>query len=214
MTMQETGDSAVAWYKRRRTLVVFVVVAFFAGVLAGGATTTDGTAGSGTELEIAELTGEWDEVAQALGVDTSATPEELAARIEDLNEDLSRREDRLAQRADELAERESELDTRAEELAERESELDAREEELAEQQDTGPPPEDEPDSSGGCRSDQVDINTASHQALQRIHEIGPERAEQVVNLRPFSSVDDLTRVSGIAEGRLGGIKNQGLACVD
>ncbi|SNR64789.1 Helix-hairpin-helix motif-containing protein [Haloechinothrix alba] len=212
--MQATDDSAVAWYKRRRTLVVLVVVAFFVGALIGRASATDGTADSGTELEIAELTGEWDDVATALDLDTSATPEELVARIDELESGLSRHEDQLAQRSDELAERESELDTREEELAERERELDAREEELAEQQEAGPSPEDEPDSSGGCRSDQVDINTASRRALQQIYEIGPERADQVVNLRPFSSVDDLTRMNGIAEGRLGGIKNEGIACVD
>ena len=49
----------------------------------------------------------------------------------------------------------------------------------------------------GC----VDINTADHANLQRIIHIGPERAQQIINLRPFRSVDDLVRVSGIAAAR-------------
>jgi competence ComEA-like helix-hairpin-helix protein len=62
----------------------------------------------------------------------------------------------------------------------------------------------------------LDINTASTAELQRIRHIGPERAAQIVRLREqrrFQSVDQLTRVSGIAAGRLRDIKQQGLACV-
>ena len=60
----------------------------------------------------------------------------------------------------------------------------------------------------GC----VDINRASFDELQRIHQIGPERAQQIINLRPFRSVDDLTRVSGIGSVRIEEIKAQGVAC--
>ncbi len=59
----------------------------------------------------------------------------------------------------------------------------------------------------------VDINSASHGELQRIIHIGPDRATQILSLRPFSSVDSMTRISGIAAGRLADIKAQGLACV-
>lgn len=59
----------------------------------------------------------------------------------------------------------------------------------------------------------IDINTASSQELQRIIHIGPARAESLMMLRPFRSVDDLTRVSGIGPGRLADIKAQGVACV-
>lgn len=59
----------------------------------------------------------------------------------------------------------------------------------------------------------VDINTASLEELQRITHIGSARAAGIINLRPFNSVDGLTRVSGIAAGRLADIKSQGLACV-
>lgn len=73
-----------------------------------------------------------------------------------------------------------------------------------------PPP---PSSGGGCVAGQVDINSASFEDLQRIIHVGPERATQIQNLRPFSSVDALTRVNGIAEARLRDIKHQGVACV-
>lgn len=61
----------------------------------------------------------------------------------------------------------------------------------------------------GC----VDLNTASLEELQRIVHIGPERALEIVRLRPLSSVDDLVNVSGIGPARLADIKKQGLACV-
>jgi predicted flap endonuclease-1-like 5' DNA nuclease len=45
-------------------------------------------------------------------------------------------------------------------------------------------------------------------------EMGSVRAAQIVALRPFSSLDELTRVSGIGPSHLNTIKGQGLACVD
>jgi beta-lactamase superfamily II metal-dependent hydrolase len=71
-----------------------------------------------------------------------------------------------------------------------------------------------PPPPGGCGPGQVNINTASSSELQRIIHIGPARAEQMPALRPFRSVDDLVRISGIAAARLADIKAQGLACVD
>ncbi|WP_232725644.1 MBL fold metallo-hydrolase [Bacillus sp. FJAT-44742] len=61
----------------------------------------------------------------------------------------------------------------------------------------------------GC----IDINSASFEELQEIHQIGPERAEQIEELRPFSSVDDMTRISGVGPARIDEIKAEGLACV-
>jgi competence ComEA-like helix-hairpin-helix protein len=62
----------------------------------------------------------------------------------------------------------------------------------------------------------VDINIAAAAELQRIIHIGPARAAEIVQLRqqrPFASVDQLTRVRGIAAARLRDINQQGLACV-
>ena len=63
-------------------------------------------------------------------------------------------------------------------------------------------------------SETVNINTASLEALQKIIHVGPAYAEQIIELRPFSSINDLTRVRGIGDGRLRDIKEQGFAYVD
>ena len=63
----------------------------------------------------------------------------------------------------------------------------------------------------------IDINTASAEELQDIIHIGPAYAEQIIELRqvrPFTSLDELTRVQGIGEGRLADIREQGLAYVE
>ena len=62
-------------------------------------------------------------------------------------------------------------------------------------------------------ADQVEINTASLQQLEEIIGIGPVKAQEIINSRPFSSVDDLLRVKGIGEKTLQKIKEQGLAYV-
>jgi competence protein ComEC len=63
--------------------------------------------------------------------------------------------------------------------------------------------------AGNC----IDINTASIERLEEIMHIGPARAQELINLRPFSSVDDLGRIKGIGPARIADIKSQGLACV-
>lgn len=65
-----------------------------------------------------------------------------------------------------------------------------------------------------CEEGQININTASARELTKITYIGDARAEQIINLRPFDSVDDLINVVGIGEVYLSAIKQQGLACVD
>ena len=64
--------------------------------------------------------------------------------------------------------------------------------------------------SRGC----VDINTASARQLERIVHVGPVRAQSIIDLRPFSSVAGIQRVSGIGPARIRDIHNQGLACVE
>lgn len=66
----------------------------------------------------------------------------------------------------------------------------------------------------GCAANQININTASIEALEEITQIGPARAQIMFELRPFSSVDDMTRVPGITATALEKIKGQGLACVE
>jgi len=61
----------------------------------------------------------------------------------------------------------------------------------------------------GC----VDLNSAGTDALQEIVHIGPARAVRIVELRPFRSVRELSRVSGIGAERLADIETEGRACV-
>lgn len=60
----------------------------------------------------------------------------------------------------------------------------------------------------------VDINTASKEDLQKLTGIGPTYADRIIEKRPFSSVNDLIRVSGIGEVTLEKILEQGCAFVD
>ncbi len=62
----------------------------------------------------------------------------------------------------------------------------------------------------GC----ININTASEEELQKLSGVGPVIAQNIIDAKPFSSVDDLVRVSGIADAKLADIKAQGLACVE
>ena len=60
----------------------------------------------------------------------------------------------------------------------------------------------------------ININTASLYRLQEIIHISETRAQQLIDLRPFSSLDELTRVSGIGAARVRDIREQGLAFVE
>lgn len=60
----------------------------------------------------------------------------------------------------------------------------------------------------------VNINSASLEELDEIVGVGPVTAQKIIDARPFSSIDDLVKVNGIAEKKLANIKTEGLACVD
>jgi competence protein ComEC len=60
----------------------------------------------------------------------------------------------------------------------------------------------------------ININTASIEELLYIVHIGPERAAQIIRLRPFLSVDDLIRVDGIGPARLADIKRQNIVVTE
>lgn len=71
-----------------------------------------------------------------------------------------------------------------------------------------PEKEQQPVSSGSC----VDINSASEVEIQRIIHIGPARSQDLIQLRPYQSVDDLSKIKGIGPARIADILTQGIAC--
>ncbi|WP_218240517.1 helix-hairpin-helix domain-containing protein, partial [Pseudomonas sp. 2822-17] len=46
----------------------------------------------------------------------------------------------------------------------------------------------------------IDINSASVEKLSEIIHIGETRAEELIELRPFDSLDALSKINGIGEG--------------
>lgn len=62
------------------------------------------------------------------------------------------------------------------------------------------------------KSDCININNASKEELMEITQIGEARAKDIIDLRPFSSIDDLKKVNGIGDKRIQEIKQQGIAC--
>ncbi|RDW15475.1 MBL fold metallo-hydrolase [Oceanobacillus chungangensis] len=59
----------------------------------------------------------------------------------------------------------------------------------------------------------ININRASIDEVQAIIHIGPERAQDLFDMRPYDSVDGLSRIKGIGPARITDIKNEGIACV-
>lgn len=59
----------------------------------------------------------------------------------------------------------------------------------------------------------IDINHASQEQVEKIIHIGPERADDLIKLRPYESVEDLSRIKGIGPARIKEIQSEGIACV-
>ncbi|MBS3771552.1 MAG: DNA/RNA non-specific endonuclease [Bacteroidales bacterium] len=53
----------------------------------------------------------------------------------------------------------------------------------------------------------ININTASKSKLDQLYGIGPAKAEAIIEARPYSSVDDLTRAKGIGDVTLSRIED-------
>ena len=64
-----------------------------------------------------------------------------------------------------------------------------------------------------CEDGQIDVNSATIEELDLLYGVGPAKAQNIVDARPYENVDDLINANGIGEITLENIKNQGLACV-
>ena len=65
-----------------------------------------------------------------------------------------------------------------------------------------------------CGPDQVDVNSASLNDLERIQHISKIRGQELITLRPYQRVDDLIRINGIGASRLADILAEEIACVN
>ncbi|MFL2099526.1 MBL fold metallo-hydrolase [Desemzia sp. FAM 23991] len=71
------------------------------------------------------------------------------------------------------------------------------------------PEESAEESKLAPSSEMININTASYEELLEIVHIGPERAEEIIALRPFERVEELSEVNGIGAARLDDILTEG-----
>lgn len=65
-----------------------------------------------------------------------------------------------------------------------------------------------PSHSSNC----IDLNRASASQLDELPHVGEARAQSVIDLRPWRSADDLTRVSGLGPSRVADIKASSMLC--
>lgn len=65
-----------------------------------------------------------------------------------------------------------------------------------------------------CKSDQINVNTASQSSLDKLTGIGEVKAQAIIDTRPYETLEDLINVYGIGPATLEKIKDQGLACID
>lgn len=61
--------------------------------------------------------------------------------------------------------------------------------------------------------DCIDINKATATEIEKIVHIGSERAVNLIQNRPYESIEDLHKINGIGPARIQDITAQGLACV-
>ncbi len=59
----------------------------------------------------------------------------------------------------------------------------------------------------------ININEASESEIRQIVHIGPDRAQSLIDQRPFESIDQLMKIEGIGPTRIKDIKVQGIACI-
>ena len=94
--------------------------------------------------------------------------------------------------------------------------IETNKEETTTDSNTSNSSEQDPGANAETAADNscINLNTATISEVQAIIHIGPERAAELIDLRPFNALDDLSRIQGIGPARMADIKEQDLACMD
>ena len=61
---------------------------------------------------------------------------------------------------------------------------------------------------------EIDLNTAEEQELSQLPMVGPERAKQLVQNRPFKSWQDVEQIAGFSKGMIDDLKSGGAVIAD
>ena len=64
-------------------------------------------------------------------------------------------------------------------------------------------------SSAIGKADGIDLNTASQEDLERVGGLGRERAERIIQSRPFHSWDDVKRIEGFSDKLVSDLQQAG-----
>ncbi|MBM7839097.1 competence protein ComEA [Alkalihalobacillus xiaoxiensis] len=160
--------------------------------------------------EIGDLTLHIEEIEDQLDTVEEDYREELEEKYENeissLEEQITEKDDQLSNNKDTISKLEDEIATLSDELETAKAETESASASTSEAS--------EEESSNSCPAGSININTASESELQGIYEIGPDRASQIMQLRPFSSYNDMKRISGIGDARAQAIEAQGMVCFD
>jgi competence protein ComEA len=66
----------------------------------------------------------------------------------------------------------------------------------------------EPKAGEAAAAGPVDLNTADQKALEALPGIGPATAKKIMAARPFSSVDELSKVKGLSKAKVAALKDK------
>jgi len=62
-------------------------------------------------------------------------------------------------------------------------------------------------SASNAASNLVDINSATKEQLDALPEIGPVKAQAIIDGRPYKKIEDIMKVKGIKQGTFNKIKD-------
>ncbi|MBC5636340.1 helix-hairpin-helix domain-containing protein [Ornithinibacillus sp. BX22] len=193
------------WIPKNAWLLSFVL---FAMILSGCSAAYQLEEAQATVVELEgvidekdTLIAEYEEHIQELSKEKEDLEEQLVSAESELDKLQEKYEDKIADLQDEI----SSLESNSTKTATTKS---------AESTTASSNSDSSSDSSNSCGAGTVHINSASESELQAIYQVGPERASQIVSLRPFSSYSDLKRVKGIGDKHAEAIENQGIICFD